>query len=286
VSSGIDVVNIARQEIGYIEGPNNENKYGQWYGMDHESYCAMFVSWCFEQAGLSSIVAAQTEKGFAYCPTGLLWFQKKKQIVGKYSAQPGDIVFFNWTNTAQPDHVGIVVGASSDGLTTIEGNTSPDHATSGSQADGNGVYLRHRPYLNVMAIVRPAYPGAVKPSSSLSQNKGLAAGVAGATALGGGGAAIIHNNTPASTGKPPTVVVAPPFPGTTGFKVGTKSKAVLIVEEALVKAGLMPAALAKGTMTAEDVALVPLYQAKYPGLKGKKTLDSDTYASMVAKATS
>ena len=33
MSSGLDIVNIAQKEIGFIEGPNNQNKYGEWYGV-------------------------------------------------------------------------------------------------------------------------------------------------------------------------------------------------------------------------------------------------------------
>ena len=173
MSSGLDVVSIARKEDGYLEGPNNKNKFGEWYGLNHNPYCAMFVSWCFAQAGLSSLVAASTPKGFSYCPDGLAWFQKKGCVVDKYSGKPGDIVFFSW-NGHTAEHVGIIVAASKDGITTMEGNTSADHKT-GSQANGDGVWLRHRPYLNVMAIVRPKYPVSTKPATAVSQNKKVAA---------------------------------------------------------------------------------------------------------------
>jgi len=287
MTSGIDIVNIARTQLGFVEGPNNENPYGSWYGLPNESYCAMGVSWVFAQANASHLVAAQTPKGFAYCPAGLTWFQKNKRVIDKYSALPGDIVFFSWSGNGVADHVEIVEAASKDGLTTIGFNTGPESYT-GNQANGDGCYRRHRPYLYVLAICRPEYTGSSAPTKSLGQNKGLAAGVAGATALTGGGVAAVHtSNTPAPIPtKAPTVIVAPPFPGSATFKLGAKGKVETIVAKALANAGLMPANLVTSVLTEEEIALIPVYQKLYPGLKKSigKGIDAATYTSMVAKA--
>ena len=279
MTAGLDIVNIAQKQVGFVEGPNNDNIYGTWYGINNQPYCAMFVSWCFAQANATHLVAAQTPKGFSYCPDGLAWFQKNKQVIGKYDGLPGDIVFYSFSGNGQPDHVEIIVGASKDGITTIGGNTSPDHALTASQANGNGVYLRHRPYLYVMAICRPNYSGSSTPAKSIGTNKTLATGVAGATALTGGGAAVLHNTTPTQT-KPQTVLVAPPFPGTSAFKIGYKNQAAMIVEKALEKAGLLPSPLVTGTLSGEDLSLVPIYQSKFK-IKNAKGLDAKTYASMI-----
>lgn len=280
MSSGIDIVSIARKEVGYQEGVNNDNKYGTWYGMNHQPYCAMFVSWCFAQAGLSLLVSASTQKGFSYCPDGLSWFQKKGQIVDKYSGQPGDIVFFSW-NGHTAEHVGIIVAASKDGITTIEGNTSPDHKT-GSQVNGDGVYLRHRPYLNVMAIAHPKYPITTKPAASISQSKKVAAGTAAATAVAGGGAAVVHNTTPATT-KPTTTISAPAFPGTKSFVIGAKNQAVFVIEQGLVKLKLLT--VANSTFDAATEAAVVAYQKKNPSLgKADGIVGPVTYAALVAEA--
>ncbi len=71
------VVDIAKSQIGYKEGPNNNTMYGKWFGLNNQPWCAIFVSWCFDQAGLVSKVAAQTKKGFASCDAGLKWFTKE-----------------------------------------------------------------------------------------------------------------------------------------------------------------------------------------------------------------
>jgi len=288
MSSGLDIVLEAQGQLGFIEGPNNENPYGSWYGVPNQPYCAMFVSWVFAQKGLSALVAAETEKGFSYCPAGLAYFQKNGEIVGKYDGEPGDLVFFNFSGNGQAEHVGIIEGASSDGITTIEANTSPDHAT-GSQANGIGVFRRHRPYLGVMAIVRPRYPSAVKPTQSKAVgSKPLATGVAAVTALGGAGVAGVHNSTSTAPVTKTTVIAAPPFPGSSAFKVGATGTAELIVARALANAGLLPANLVANVLTAEEIALIPVYQSKYPGLRTEKGkgVGPLTYTSMVSKAGS
>ena len=289
MSSGLDIVNIAQQQVGFIEGDNNDTPYGAWYGINHQPYCAMFVSWVFDQAKLSAIVAAETPKGFSYCPAGLSWFQKNGQIVDKYAGQPGDIVFFNFSGNGTAEHVGLIVGASKDGITTVEGNTSADHAT-GSQANGIGVFLRHRPYLGVMGIARPKYPNPVKPASSKSaSSKTLATGVAATTALGGAGVVGVHSSTSTTPTAKTTVIAAPPFPGSSTFKVGAKGTAELIVARALANAGLLPANLVSNVLNDAEMALIPVYQSKYPGLaaeKKQKILGPFTYTSMVAKAGS
>jgi len=269
MTAGVDIINIAQKQVNFYGGATDKNPYGDWYGISNEPWCAMFISWCFAQANASHLVAAQTPKGFSYCPAGLTWFQKNKQVVDKYSALPGDIVFYSFSGNSIPDHVELVVAASKDGITTIGGNTTPDHYTANSpQADGHGVYLRHRPYLFVLAIVRPAYEEGSKPAISKTANsKPLATGVAAVTALGGGGAAIATHTTTATTVKTTTVLVAPPFPGTSAFKTG-----------------LLPSNLVKGTLTTEDLALVPVYQKKFPALKSSKGLDAATYASMIKEA--
>ena len=65
MATALDVLNVARTQIGFHEGVNNSNPYGIWYGVPNAPYCAMGVSWCFAQVGLSHLIAAQTVKGAA-----------------------------------------------------------------------------------------------------------------------------------------------------------------------------------------------------------------------------
>ena len=149
------LIDIARNEIGYQEGPNNNTKYGKWYGLNNNPWCAMFVSWVYNEAGFVKHIAASGKKGFASCAVGLNWFTKKNKLVPIGDAKAGDIAFFQFDDDAEPDHVGIVVRNNkvTKTLVCIEGNTSGNK--SGSQANGDGVYRKKRPYKYVLAVARP-----------------------------------------------------------------------------------------------------------------------------------
>lgn len=108
MSTAENVLRIARNEIGYQVNSGNPSKYGLWYGelgFATAPYCAMFVSWCFDKAGMP-LPPIQNKKGFAYCPYGVRYFKKAKKFYR--SPQIGDIVFFDWGRDRISDHVGIV----------------------------------------------------------------------------------------------------------------------------------------------------------------------------------
>jgi len=266
MATALDVLNVARSQIGFVEGSNNENPYGIWYGIPNASYCAMGVSWCFAQVGLSSLVAAQTPKGFAYCPAGLEWFQRQGLVVNKYQAKPGDLVFFSW-GTGVAEHVEIVEAASADGLTTIGFNTGDQNTK--TAANGGGCYREHRPYLYVMAIVRPKYPVPLAPVSKGITSKKATAGVAATGTAIAGTAAALHG-TPVTTSTPkitptptPTAFYAPPFPTTrNSFDLGQSNDAVLTVQKALVNKGLLIAKYATGTMNTQTQAALTVFDKK------------------------
>lgn len=151
----MSVLEIAKAEIGTKELPVNDTKYGKWFGLNNQPWCAIFVSWVFNQAGLGDSVKAQTKKGFASCSSGLKWFAKNNKLVPVGEAQEGDIAFFQFDADAEPDHVGIIEKNNKlmKQLVCIEGNTSSGNK--GSQSNGDGVYRRTRSYAIVMAVARP-----------------------------------------------------------------------------------------------------------------------------------
>ena len=61
--NAVKVLAAARKyaEEGYTEGPNNDTIFGKRYGMNNQPWCAMFVSGCFDDAGLVHLVAASTK---------------------------------------------------------------------------------------------------------------------------------------------------------------------------------------------------------------------------------
>jgi surface antigen len=117
-----EVLDVARQELGEAEHPpgSNHTKYGTWWGVQNV-WCGMFVSWCFDKAGL---LLGPHPKGFSYTPEGAAWFQNR----GKWTKtpKPGYVVFFNWPGRHDRiEHVGIVESVEPDStIHTIEGNSS------------------------------------------------------------------------------------------------------------------------------------------------------------------
>lgn len=48
------VLQVAESQLDTKEFPpgSNKTKYGVWYGIDGQKWCAIFVSWVFNEAGL------------------------------------------------------------------------------------------------------------------------------------------------------------------------------------------------------------------------------------------
>jgi peptidoglycan hydrolase-like protein with peptidoglycan-binding domain len=127
--------------------------------MDHEPWCAMFLSYCLYNSGLPLKIT--TDKGFAYCPYGRTWFMNK----GWWYTTPqiGDLVFYDREGDGVADHVGIVEKINADGsIMTIEGNTGMGNDSNGGQV------MRRKRSDAIMGYGRPNYDsiGSVTPSSS------------------------------------------------------------------------------------------------------------------------
>lgn len=145
--NGDKIVQIASKEVGNSESPANSNKtkYGKWFGWDGVAWCAIFVSWCYNKAGLT-LDPITNKNGFAGCQLGASFYTKKKQTTT--SPQVGDIVFFDWNGDGRYDHVGIFVKwLSKTEFQTIEGNTSMTN-----QSNGGEVMIRKRKNKNVLFV--------------------------------------------------------------------------------------------------------------------------------------
>jgi hypothetical protein len=120
-------------QVGTTETPpgSNLNPYGAWYGMDGAPWCAMFVSWCFEQGaadlGKDSPSFARGSY-YSYVPYILGDAQSgSRGLHTTIDPIPGDLVCYDWNWDGIYDHVGIFSHwdqASSTTFHTVEGNTS------------------------------------------------------------------------------------------------------------------------------------------------------------------
>lgn len=133
-----DVIAVALTQVGYLEGPNNDNKYGVWYGYNNIAWCGIYVAWCADQAGVPTSVLARTglanpdAYGLATEPAG-------------YVPLPGDL-FFAFDNS----HVGFVYYVDGDSFYSLEGNTSENGT--------EGVFIRKHA-LNSVRFASPKYQG-------------------------------------------------------------------------------------------------------------------------------
>lgn len=147
---------LCEAELNYVEGKNNDTKFGKWYGLNFNPWCAMAASKLYFDAGLiRSVAASNKKKGYASCDEWLKYLAKNGQLVPVGQAKAGDVVFFQFDTDAEPDHVGICKGNNKalKFLKVYEGNTSSGVA--GSQSNGDGFYLKKRSYATIMAVARP-----------------------------------------------------------------------------------------------------------------------------------
>ena len=152
------VIEIARGELGYVESPlgSNKTKYGQAYAWDGVPWCAIFLWWCFREAGERE--AFYGGKKTASCGTLYRWYASRGQTVEPEDIRPGDILLLSFSGTGEAEHCGLaeqVVDREGGWYRTIEGNTAP--GLEGSQAGGGCVALKVRSRKNIVGACRPAY---------------------------------------------------------------------------------------------------------------------------------
>lgn len=163
MSAAKNVLYCARQWIGYSrwDDPEPGTVFGRWYaelvgdsyfGESGVPYCAMFVSYCLDWAGIEAAGLPGS-----YVPWILSANSDAGRLVANEDAQPGDLVMFDWQGDGVADHIGIVEENHPDEgwMQTIEGNTSP--GSGGSQGNGGGVYRRARNYGSIIGVARPYY---------------------------------------------------------------------------------------------------------------------------------
>lgn len=136
-NSAEDIIAVAITQLGYKEGSlegtvqkyDDCTKYGEWYGMNYNAWCAMFVSWCADQAEISTSVIPK----HASCDVGMQWFLKRNQFTyGSYyggtdNPKRGDIIYFGLqtsSGTFDSNHVGIVYKVEGGNVYVYEGNSS------------------------------------------------------------------------------------------------------------------------------------------------------------------
>ena len=102
------LLSTARKELGTKEQPADSNRvkyntayYGREVSGGSYAWCAVFLWWCFREAGASELYSGGGKT--AYCPTLLSYH--RAQAVSDY--RPGDVIFFNFDGKKNAQHVGL-----------------------------------------------------------------------------------------------------------------------------------------------------------------------------------
>lgn len=127
----LKIVDIALSQNGMGERQLNEIVYNEWYygrtvyGGSYP-YCAVFVAWCADQAGLSTNIIPKT----ASVASLHRFFLDKNQFHPNgngYIPVPGDIMI---QRSRSASHTGIVVDSDAESFTVVEGNAGEGVVTS------------------------------------------------------------------------------------------------------------------------------------------------------------
>lgn len=140
-NQAVDIAKIALTQEGYKEayagGVGNYTKYNVWYyGKNRpDPWCAIFISWCANQAGISTSVIKENAVASGYAVQAKVVKGKKiasmknnsfgapAYAFGEKAAKCGDIAYIDTMGDDVSHHVGLVYDADSSYIYTIEGNS-------------------------------------------------------------------------------------------------------------------------------------------------------------------
>jgi peptidoglycan DL-endopeptidase CwlO len=109
------ILDKARSQLGYHEGPNNQNKYGP-----TGYWCSNFATWVWQKSGVNIGILPFTGDVYQWGREhGLAYHSLDK-------ARPGDVLLFG-TGPQSPStstHIGIVESVHNGQVTMIEGNSA------------------------------------------------------------------------------------------------------------------------------------------------------------------
>ncbi|MEO7765835.1 MAG: peptidoglycan-binding protein [Ferruginibacter sp.] len=304
------IIDKAASQNGTKESPANSNKtiYGQWYGLNGEKWCAIFVSWVYDHAG-HHLEKVDTANGYQSCQSGFNFWKRKNRFTKE--PQAGDIVLYDWTGDGHCDHTGIFVkwlDAAKTKFQSWEGNTAQ-----GNDSDGGQVMLRERKKTMVAAFVTPIALNSATPSGG-SDDDSLQKGDRGSTVtvlqkllhdldfkitvdgVFGGETETIIKTFQQKHSLPVTGVVTPEVLGviqeeaslpsvpakkfTSGsfIKKGDSGSAVLSIQQALNAKGANPTVDEDGVFSSGTFAAVKIFQQNNglgaDGIVGPKTFNA------------
>lgn len=119
-----DIIGVALTQLGYKEGPGNDTKYGDWYHLPYNPWCAMFVSWCADQAKIPTTILNKS----ALASPAVSCFNIDCFSSSQYTPVSGDLFF-----TKSFSHVGLVYYVEGDYFYSLEGNSNDNGSSEGER---------------------------------------------------------------------------------------------------------------------------------------------------------
>ena len=160
------IIDIALGEVGYTQ-KNGYNKYSGEFGNGYTAWCNYFVVWCAKRAGVSAEAITGTPGYDGNCYLYMSALRSQGRFFpndGSYTPKKGDLVFYNSSkSTSGSTHIGFVLSADADTVTTVEGNVS----VKGTRGVDKNVRPRYS-YVGDMIIIGfgvPAYSGEEVPKA-------------------------------------------------------------------------------------------------------------------------
>ena len=162
----MDIIAIAKSQVGYTEDETG-TVYGAWYTKQTNSsydfttapWCAMFISWCANKAGIGSDIIPTTslsKYSASVFKNNGLW----KNPTG-YTPQAGDLIYFVYGDSDEINHMGLVIEVNDKKVTVCEGNK-----TSLNGGVGISTYLLDNP--SIKGYASPQYKNSTNSSASPS----------------------------------------------------------------------------------------------------------------------
>lgn len=158
-----EILTLAYKQVGYVEKPVNDTKYGRKFGMRQAQWCGYFIDWLF-------VLCDMEEPTCAYTPNGAKGFKKINRLYETGKPKSGDILFFDFPNDdlERISHTGIVVQyLGRNKVLTIEGNTSAGlfatKSVRNDERNGGMVDCKIRNMSDIVCWGRPDYDNAPMP---------------------------------------------------------------------------------------------------------------------------
>ncbi len=175
-----DIVNVALGEVGYVEGYNNDNKYGEEFGSNHAPWCAIFIWWCAQHAGIDediiarNVSAANMEGTKRKGNFGGEYYPRSMVLSGEFFPERGDIVYYDGEDVnGSSGHVELVIDydASNGTISSVGGNTGVGNKQEGvARHDSRSIYTTGTA-LRIVGFERPYYIDVPPTYAKLDKNQ-------------------------------------------------------------------------------------------------------------------